>query len=140
VNIYQAKKEISFLENELEYFKNEREQLSTLVSVKSSRFDSIRVDGGIKEDKLLEYMRQLEESGIDNKIQFISNRINMLENYIEKELEILEQYEPLAKRIIELRDKYNMKWEDVANSVNYSRRQCIRIYNKVKNRVNMALK
>lgn len=116
------------LENQLQYWVDikfkafERTQPQSLDLLKD------KTGGGIAENKTDTYLIICEDA--DYYISNLENEIIRLTKYVENELRRLETYNPLLKKIIELRDEKDMKWEDIANYVHYSVRQCQRIYKK----------
>ena len=130
MTIKDAKMKLEQCEINLEYWLNEKEMAINSVMPKSKGFESEVVSGGTREDKYKKLDYAIDE--IDPAIDYLNKEINNLNNFIEQSLKIMEEYEPLERKIIELREEKKMKWEDIATRVNYSDRQCKRIYSKYK--------
>lgn len=52
-----------------------------------------------------------------------------LENWVEREIQIIKEYDPIKAKVIILRDESNLTWEQIAEATNYSKKQCYNIYN-----------
>ena len=126
--IYEINSEIQKLENKLNFYLSKKDMLSRLVMPKSVDYSKEIVDGGIKNDNILEYVIRKEE--IDHRINEIQNEMFILVDYVEAELQRMKEYNEIEERIIYYRECLNMKWEDIANKVYYSKMQCHRIYKK----------
>ena len=132
MTIKEVSRELNQLENDLEYYLNEKERLLTKVLPKASDIKSEIVDGGKRTDKLLEYVEELDVKQINETIDYIYAKKNNLQNWLDNELKIIGEYDPLERKIIMYREQYKMKWELIGESVGYSDRQCKRIYKKYK--------
>lgn len=132
MTIKEVSKELDQLENDLEYYLNEKEILLSKVLPKASDIKGETVDGGKRSDRMLEYVENLDEKKINETIDYIYARKNNLQKWLDNELRILGEYDPLEKKIVMYREQYNMKWELIGESVGYSDRQCKRIYKKYK--------
>jgi hypothetical protein len=133
MTILEANKELRSKNNELNYWINKKNYLISKLYPGGAKYDGIRVDGGKREDKFRYLDYTIDE--IDPKIELLNNEIKNLTKYIEEELKILGEYEPLERKIIELRNDKKMKWRDIAEATNYCERQCQRIYDKYYKRV-----
>jgi hypothetical protein len=51
-------------------------------------------------------------------------------NWINREIDILKEYDPVKAKVIKLRQDSNMTWEKIAEATCYSKKQCYNIYNK----------
>lgn len=128
MTIKDAKMKLEQCEINLEYWLNEKEIAINSVMPKSKGFDSEVVSGGTREDKYKKLDYAIDE--IDPTIEYLNKEISNLNNFIEQSLKVIGEYEPLERKIIELRETKKMKWEDIATRVNYSEKQCRRIHNK----------
>ena len=83
--------------------------------------------------KQIENDLELLEDGSDKnkgkEINKLFNEKDKLEKWISKELHIIGEYEPLKAKIIMLKEEKHLSWERISIATNYSRRQCINIYN-----------
>ena len=78
----------------------------------------------------------LEDSTLKSKgkeIDKLFREKEKLEKWINKELHIIGEFEPLKAKIIMLKEKKKFTWERIAEATHYSRRQCINIYNSYTN-------
>jgi hypothetical protein len=120
--IYLKKK----LENDIKYKLDRIDLLRT--KIPSPKFDKDKVQGNHPNDKMLDVIIKIQE--MEEDVRFIRMELDVLNPRIEEELKIIGEFEPLTKKIIELRELHKMTWEKIAEATNYSRRQCINIYNK----------
>lgn len=128
MTIKEANYELKRLENEYNYWLNEKEQIKSLVVPKSTDIRLERVDGGKREDKLVKYAELLDDKKIDETLDYIDKKRTNLMNWLDQELKIMEQYEPLKRKIIRLREEEQLSYEKIGIAVGYSTRHVIRIY------------
>lgn len=128
MTIKEANYELKRLENEYNYWLNEKEQIKSLVFPKSTDIRLERVDGGKREDKLVKYAELLDDKKIDETLDYIDKKRNNLINWLNQELKIMEKYEPLKRKIIKLREEKHLSYEKIGIAVGYSTRHVIRIY------------
>ena len=133
MTIKDAKMKLAQCEINLEYWLNEKEIAINSVMPKSKGFGSEVVSGGTREDKYKKLDYAIDE--IDPMIDYLNKEISNLNNFIEQSLKVIEEYEPLERKIIELRDIKKMKWRDISSITSYSERSCQRIYDKYCKRV-----
>ena len=127
-----AKQILNNLENQLEYWNNERKiAIEKAEGVTGISYDKEIVSGGKVSDSTYSIDRVIDV--IDPKIRILKIRIRNIMTFIEKEMKRINEYEPIESKIILLREE-RMKWRDIAAIVNYSERQCRRIYDKYKNK------
>lgn len=137
MTIREANYELMKLDNEYNYWLNEKEQIKSLVVPKSTDIRLERVDGGKREDRLVKYVELLDEKKIDETLDYIDKkRINLM-NWLDQELKIMEQYEPLKRKIIRLREEEHLSYEKIGIAVGYSTRHVIRIYKEAVGRRNI---
>lgn len=143
MNLIEAKKELQQLENEEIYWLNEKENIKSLVMPKGIQITADKVNGGIREDRMLKYTELLDDKKIDETLDYIWKRKRNIMNYIETELKIIGEYNNLEQKIYELRyDQEYMKqnkgkkrpFRQIGNIVGYSGKQCNRILQKMLNR------
>lgn len=145
MNLIDAKKELQQLENEENYWLNEKETLKNLVLPKGIEITPDKVSGGKREDRMLKYVELLDDKKIDETLDYINKRKRNIMNYIEEELKIVGEYNKLEKRIYELRfDEEYIKengkkrsFRLIGNMVGYSDMQCIRILQKMLSKRNV---
>ena len=128
MDLREAKKLLKRFENQLEYWKSERDIAFNETQPKATNLESERTQGGLVVNKNDLYMIKLEN--IDRKINVLKKRIKNLMQYIENEMKIIGEYEPIEAKVINLREENHLKWQDVATATGYSERQCQRIYDK----------
>jgi predicted RNase H-like nuclease (RuvC/YqgF family) len=128
MTIKEANVELRRKNNELNYWINKKNYLISKLYPGATKYDSMRVEGGKRTDKYKHLDYTIDE--IDPKIETLNNEIKILSKYIEEELKIIGEYEPLERKIIMLRNEYKMKWKDISEATNYCERQCQRIYDK----------
>lgn len=137
MTIREANYELERLENEYNYWLNEKEQLKCIVYPKSTDIRLERVDGGKREDKLVKYAELLDDKKIDEILDYIDKKITNLMNWLDQELKIMEQYEPLKRKIIRLREEEHLSYKKIGIAVGYSTRHVIRIYKEAIGRRNI---
>lgn len=128
MTIKEANYELKKLDNEYNYWLNEKEQLKSLVYPKATDIRLEKVDGGKREDRLEKYVGLLDDKKIDETLEYIEKRRNNLINWLDNELKIMEEYEPLKRKIIRLKEEKNLSYEKIGLAVGYSTRHVIRIY------------
>lgn len=128
MTIKEANYELKKLDNEYNYWLNEKEQLKSLVYPKATDIRLEKVDGGKREDRLIKYTELLDDKKIDETLEYIEKRRNNLMNWLDNELRIMEEYEPLKRKIIRLKEEQNLSYEKIGLAVGYSTRHVIRIY------------
>lgn len=141
MTLKEANMQLEKLENDYEYYLNEKEKLLTTVLPKATDIRGERVDGGKRTDRLLEYMEQIDTKQIDATIDYIHNRKQNLINWIENELKIMLKYGELESVIIQLKEmgklnkegKYEkITWEEIAKKVHWSKSFCRNVYRNYK--------
>lgn len=130
MTIKDAKMKLAQCEINLEYWINEKNIAINSVMPKSKSFDSEVVSGGTREDKYKKLDYAIDE--IDPMIDYLNKEISNLNNFIEQSLKIIGEYEPLERKIIKLKEEDKLTYNEIARIVNYSDRQCRRIYSKYK--------
>ena len=146
MNLIDAKMELQQLENEEQYWLNEKENLKSLVLPKSIEITPDKVNGGKREDRMLKYAELLDDKKIDETLEYIFRRKRNIMNYIEEELKIVGEYSNLERKIYDLR--YNkeyiqehkgkkMPFQQISNITGYSASQCCRILQKMLARRNV---
>ena len=130
MNLKEANKELEKLDNEYNYWLQQKENILSLVLPRATDIKPEKVDGGKREDKLLKYIEIEDEKQINNTLDYIYRKKINLMNWMETELKIIGQYEPIERKILMYRDEKRMKWKDIAKNVGYCERQCQRIYDK----------
>lgn len=126
-SVVEAISEREGLINKLELLKEKKEKLFPLP--KSGNLNNELVDGGLRNDKIIDYMIKLQQ--LDIEIDQIEKEIIMLNKYIEKEMERLKKYNEWEQLVISLRES-KKTWVQIACSVPYSIRTCKRIYDRYK--------
>ena len=141
MTLKEANMQLEKLENDYEYYLNEKEKLLTTVLPKTTDIRGERVDGGKRTDRLLEYMEQIDTKQIDATLDYIHNRKQNLINWIENELKIMLKYGELESVIIQLKEmgrlnkegKYEkITWEEIAKEVHWSKSFCRNVYRNYK--------
>lgn len=130
MTLKEANEELEKLDNEYNYWLKEKEIALGMVLPRATNVRLERVDGGNREERLLKYVEVLDNKKIDETLDYIFRRQQNLMKYIDEELKILGEYEPIERKIIELRNEKNMKWKEIALNIGYCERQCQRIYDK----------
>lgn len=114
--------------NNLEYWLNEKAILISKSTIQAQNIRDEVVSGGTRADKYAKIDYVIDD--IDPIIEYLNQEIINLNNFIERSLKTIGEYEPLERKIIKYRDEENLKWQQISERVNYSERQCQRIYDK----------
>lgn len=126
MTIKEANIRIKQLDNDIKYLEEKKELEFIKTQPGAVKVDKELVDGIQNIDKNFNYIVNLE-----NITRELNNKLTekeKLENWIERELKIIGEYEPLKSKIIKLREKTYLTWDKIAEATGYSRRQCINIY------------
>ena len=137
MTIREANYELMTLDNEYNYWLNEKERIKSLVIPKSTDIRPEKVDGGKREDRLVKYIELLDDKKIDETLDYIDKKRTNLMNWLDQELKIMEQYEPLKRKIIRLREEERLSYEKIGIAVGYSERHVRRIYKEAVGRRNI---
>ena len=138
-----ANKELEQLENDYNYWLNEKENALSIVTVQAVDIRPEKVDGGTREDRMLSYAIRLDEKKIDETLEYIQRRKINLMNWMKEELRILKKYGEVESVIIQLKENKmvvdkisgknrNMTWDEIASEVHYSKSFCRNIYRSYK--------
>jgi archaellum component FlaC len=128
MTIREANIKLKQLETEQNYWTDKKVLIKNKLTKCTSNLNSVLTQGGKIPDKYAELDKMIDE--IEPKILNLEDEIRILRKFIEESLKIIGEYEPLEKKIIELRDEKKLKWKDIAEATYYSERQCQRIYDK----------
>lgn len=146
MDLIEANVKLKKLENEEEFWINEKELAMSKVLPKGISIEADKIPSTKRVDKNLEYVIELDDKKIDETLDYIHKKKKNLMNYIEEELKILGQYSVLERRIYELRNdpeyiKNNngkkMPFEKIGHMVGYSKSQCCRILQKMEQKRNV---
>lgn len=132
MTLFEIECKIEELENALSYYLDKLEYLNSFMYPKTSKLHDILSAGGVATNNFDTYLIKKEKAEKKNYIgtaKNLENEIKLLKNYSNRQKEIIEKYDDKKQQIIYLRDKKN-SWFYIANKVNYSIRQCQRIYDE----------
>jgi hypothetical protein len=143
MTLKEANEELERLDNEYNYWLNEKERLSLLVSPKSMDIRPEMVEGGKRVDKLALYVESMDDKKINETLEYIQKKKQNLMNWLDNELSILKKYNEIEQLIVYYKenvmitDKYtnkrrNMTWEEISKEVHYSKDYCRKIYRNYK--------
>lgn len=130
MTLKEAQAQLKQLDNEYNYWLNEKELALSVVLPKATDIRNEVVDGGKRIDKMLKYVEILDSKQIDETLDYIFRKQQNLMDYIDKELKIIGTYNYIEKKIYELRQD-KVHWWKIGNIVGLSERQCRRIYKKM---------
>lgn len=132
MTLREANFKVEKIQNELTLLYNQKEIMDLSVGVKVSKLDKVLVDGGIVEDKLLNYVYQKKLKRIDEKIIAKERQKKVLMDYIDNELKTLKKYNKVEQLIVFYKDidLKSYTWFEIGNLVGYSKEQVQRIYKK----------
>lgn len=141
LDIREAKNRVNRIDNLLEYYLGKKERELNKILPKSSNLNIELVEGGKREDRYINYASVCEK--YDPIINELYEEKFALEQFIEKELKRLNQYDEVEQLIVYYKEIYTPKkklektWDWIAGQVHYSKSQCKRIYSKYKNKRNV---
>lgn len=137
MTIKEANNRLEKIDNDIEYWLNEKELLIASVEPKSMDTTKESVSGGKRVDKFAKYVIEIEP--IDNKLDLLYGQKRNLEEYIEKELQRLGKYREVEQLIVYYKEQCleRYTWQQIAQRVYYSKEQCQRIYKKWKKERNI---
>ena len=130
LTIREANNQIMHLENLLAYWLGEKEIAfnNTQPQAIDPKVESIQ--GGRKENKFDKYLITCEAKDLDVKIYSIQNKISNLTKYVDNELMRLGEYDPIVKKVVELRDKRGMTWNQIHLATRMCPSYCRKLYSK----------
>lgn len=140
MTIKEANYELKKLDNEYNYWLNEKEQLKSLVYPKATDIRLEKVDGGKREDRLVKYAELLDDKKIDETLEYIQRRKENLLNWLENELKIMLKYGEIESVIIQLKEEgklingryESLTWDEISKEVCWSKSFCRNVYRKYK--------
>lgn len=134
MTLKEANEELERLDNEYNYWLNEKERLLLLVSPKSMDIRPEMVEGGKRVDRLALYVESMDEKKINETLDYIHAKKTNLMNFIDQELKILGKYNEVEKLIVFYKeiDIKEHTWVEISRLVHYSETQCRRIYRNYK--------
>lgn len=142
MTIKEANYELKKLDNEYNYWLNEKEQLKSLVYPKATDIRLEKVDGGKREDRLIKYTELLDDKKIDETLEYIQRRKENLLNWLENELKIMLKYGEIESVIIQLKEEgklingvyKSLTWDEISSEVHWSKSFCRNVYRKYKHK------
>lgn len=134
MTLKEANEELERLDNEYNYWLNEKEKLSLLVTPKSMDIRPEMVEGGKRVDRLALYVESMDEKKINETLDYIQSRKLNLMNWMDQELKILGKYNEVEKLIVFYKevDTKPRTWVEISRLVHYSESHCKRIYKNYK--------
>lgn len=146
MDLVEAKMKLQELDNAENYYLNEKEIIQSIVLPKGIQITPDKISGGKRVDKMLKYVEMLDETEIDKILTIINRKKKNLMNYIDNELIRIGEYQPLAKKIYDLRydkdykENHNGKlrsFTKIGNITGYSSSQCCRILQRMLSKRNV---
>ena len=142
MTIKEANYELKKLDNEYNYWLNEKEQLKSLVYPKATDIRLEKVDGGKREDRLEKYVELLDDKKIDETLSYIQSRKENLLNWLENEMKIMLKYGEIERVIIQLKEEgkltngryKSITWDEISTEVHWSKSFCRNVYRKYKSK------
>lgn len=132
MTIKEANNKLEKIDNDIEYYLKEKENL--LVKVEPKALDTTKevVSGGKRVDRFLNYTIELET--IDTLLDELYAKKKNLEDYIEKELHRLGKYREVEQLIVYYKEQCleNYTWEQIGQRVYMHKDNCRKIYKKWK--------
>ena len=132
MTIKEANNKLEQINNDIEFWLNEKELELSDVLPKSTDPSKEKVIGGKRADKFYNFV--VGAQPIDKILDLLYAKKKNLEDYIEKELHRLNKYREVEQLIIYYKEQCleNYTWEQISQKVFYSKAQCRNIYKKWK--------
>lgn len=139
MTLKEANKRLEELNNEYDYWLNEKAIAKTFVLPKSVSTDLERVDGGNRQDRMLKYVEILEEKQIDETLDYIFKRRQNIMDWISKELKRMKKYGEVVSLIVQLKENTTiidkdtheerfLTWKEIGELSNFDKDYCRRVY------------
>ncbi len=139
MTLKEANKKLEELNNEYDYWLNEKEIVKTFVLPKSVSTDLERVDGGNRQDRMLKYVEILEEKQIDETLDYIFKRRQNIMDWISKELKRMKKYGEVVSLIVQLKENTTitdkdtheerfLTWKEIGERSNFDKDYCRKVY------------
>lgn len=139
MTLKEANKKLEELNNEYDYWLNEKEIAKTFVLPKSVSTDLERVDGGNRQDRMLKYVEILEEKQIDETLDYIFKRRQNIMDWISKELKRMKKYGEVVSLIVQLKENTTitdkdtheerfLTWKEIGERSNFDKDYCRKVY------------
>ena len=137
MTIKEANNKLEKIDNDIEYWLNEKELLISSVQPKAMDTTKEVVSGGKRVDRFAKYVIDIEP--IDKMLNRLYGQKRNLEEYIEKELHRLGKYREVEQLIVYYKEQCleNYTWVQISQRVYYSPAQCRNIYKKWKRERNI---
>lgn len=132
MTIREIESKIKHYELQLDYYLGVKEKMFGRTQPKPVDVSKEMVQGGKRSNVILDYVMSAEE--IDIITDELQDEINRLIKYNDGLLRIMEEYEPIVRVIVRLRDENGYKWEVIARKVNYSLSHTRRLYKEAKDK------
>lgn len=127
LNIFNAYYEIKSIERKINLLLTLR---ATTEGIKPNRLKEILVDGGFRENDLI-LNAIIKKDKYSESLQILYKERNAYEKFILDELDRLKLVYP-QMAIVYFRDYEKLKWNDIADKMNYSEKQVRRYYSNYK--------
>lgn len=125
MTIREANIKIKQIDNDIEAYETKKALEFAKTQPGAVKTDKEVVDGIQIVDKNINYVIQAEK--IDKTLCLLTQEKENLEKWVERELKIIGEYEPLKAKIIKLKEM-GKTYDEIAEATGYCRRQVIRIY------------
>lgn len=128
------------LENTLNKLLADKELLESITDPKSTDYDKIHVDGGKHAGSVQEIYVLKQDlprwKDLDKRIQQVQERIRINDEWVEKELKILKEYDNKVEQIVYYKEecKEKLTWYQIEARVHLSESQCRNLYRNYKKR------
>jgi len=126
--LYKYNKIHIYIKLSLEKLESLRQSQVCIDNLKSSYIKEVMVDTKVISDPVYKGVAAISEN-LETLVEYIAKELNELINL---EIEVKEALESLVNKkeldIIEMRYIRNLKWHEIAATVNYELRQCHRIH------------
>lgn len=133
MTIYEANRRIKEIENKLQYLYEIKQLAFESTQPKAMKPAEVSVQSSHKMQIYTKLDYSIDE--IEPEIKTLKKELETLEKYVKGYYEILEEYDPIIKKIITCREEYHMTWDEISIRCGYSERACRYKYQEYKRKI-----
>lgn len=137
MSLKEAQEILDSIEIDLILVKEIKDYLFSKTQPGSIEYSFDKITSISKQDKFLDYVEKLEQKGIDEKLKDLLTRKQIVEKWLNAELEQLKQSKQIEQLVVYYREcvlvkengtKRQMTWEEISKKIYYSPDYCKHIY------------
>ncbi|MEI3530669.1 MAG: hypothetical protein V8Q75_06410 [Bacilli bacterium] len=131
MNLFKAKNERERLKNNIYIEANKIAIEFNKTQPKASDVSKEIIKNGKITDKNLQYLIDTDDTY--KKLREMQEQFKILDTYISIEEERMKRYEPITYKIVELKELYNLTWENIGIRMGISKSWACKLYEKYQN-------